>query len=265
VVSYDETILPGRAGKMQVGVKTDKLRGHVGKAITVFTNDPENPETTLTVTVDVIVSVFAIPQPAARLSDRRPIMARSQLLLRRDPTETGPMKLSLLSKEGDWFAAGLTELTEVRPAQGRLPEGQPGDWLLELKLQDPSPAERRAQGAVLISTGYERQPRLKIEVIGQFTPALTLSKQKIVFPAGASFPSDTVLISVRRGMDPSQLVVEASPPMLKANIDPASMGKRNLKLLVEWRGRRPLDQGLVTVRMGEQRYPITVLSSSTQP
>jgi hypothetical protein len=265
VVSYDETILPGRAGKMQVGVKTNKLRGHVGKAVTVFTNDPERPEITLTVTVDVLVSVFVIPDPTVRLSDRRPIMARSQLLLRRDPSETDPMNLKLLSNDGDWFTTELRQLTEVRPAQGRLPEGQPGDWLLELKLKEPSPAAQRAQGAVLIATGYERQPQLRIDVAGQFAPALTLSKKTIVFPAGVDAPSDTVLISVRKGMDPDALLVEASPPMLKARIDPASLGKRNMKLLVEWKGKRPIQEGLVTVRLGEQRYPIKVLSGPAQP
>ena len=56
----------------------------------------------------VIASVFVIPQSTARLSDRNAAMGQSQLLLRRDPSESGPLRPSLRSGEDEWFSAELS-------------------------------------------------------------------------------------------------------------------------------------------------------------
>jgi hypothetical protein len=61
VASYDKTIAPGAVGKVHATVDTLNFQGPIAKALTVFTNDPDNPQLTLTVKVKVTPFVNVSP------------------------------------------------------------------------------------------------------------------------------------------------------------------------------------------------------------
>jgi hypothetical protein len=85
-----------------------------------------------------------------------------------------------------------------------------------------------------------------------------LSADRVAFPR-ESDPKEqpqTVLLTVRRDLDPTNLTVETDSDLLKVELEPS--GRRGYKVRVRWEGaERP--HGAITFRLGTESYELPVV------
>lgn len=198
VVSFDETIPPGGKGVIRAVMDSTTLSGDVGRGITVSTNDPERPTLFLVVRAQVLSSVEILPSPTVRLSNRIAGQRVGRAIVRRDPFETGEVRLTGLASSVPWLSVRSERLEARRPAAEELPIGYPGDWLVEVRLGDGLDYGAR-EATVSFETGLPRQPKGQIKITTDLRPPVSLSAERIDLEAARTGGtiSETVLVSVR--------------------------------------------------------------------
>ncbi len=239
-------------GYVTASLDTKKLRGSVGKGITVYTNDPVTPKVMLKVLAQVVGSVVVLPDERFVLGNVGHTRRFMERVVQKDPTETGKLKITDIRTSFPWLTAGARQLTENRPGERNRPGGRVGDWVVELKV-DGSPGYSKQEGTVEFKTGLERQPVVSLPVRIDFRAPVNLSKRALELEGKQA--TDTVLLSVRRGLDPEQLTVQAEPESLKVELEKS--GERMYKAHVEWRGGAATE-GVVTFGLDQDRIELPV-------
>ena len=234
----------------------------MGRGITVQTDDPANSRLRLTIRAAILASVVILPVENLMFNNASPRQNRTRLLVRRDPTETGELKIENVTPSADWFSVEATRLDEPLAAADRVPAGQPGDWLLVAELaEDPPYGVTRAE--LSFTTGLERQPKLTLPVMANLRPPVQLTAEPIeLAPTEGEASEAAVLFSVRRGLNPDELRVEAEPGTLQVQVEPA--GKRFYKAQVRWNGGA-LVGGALVFRLGEESYRVPVRVAKPKP
>lgn len=245
-------------GHIDAKLDTKKLRGSVGRGITVYTDDPGQPKIFLTLSATVVGGVQVLPQGMISLSG---VGGRGRnaptVLLRREASETGEVEISDVSASVPWLNVTVERVEQPRVGVDGLPPGMPGDWLVEVTI-DPSAPYGRFRESVQLKTGLERQPELTIPVVVTRQAPVQLSTNRVAFPSELD-PKEqpqTVLLTVRRDLDPTGLTVETDSDLLKVELEPS--GRRGYKVRVRWEGAdRP--HGAITFRLGEESYELPVV------
>ena len=248
-------------GHLTVTLRTEKLRGQVGKGISVYSNDPETPSLRLTVRATVHGSVVVLPREYIGIGGHSRRRGNSKVLVRKDPTESGELEISDLKTSLPWLTAEVRKLTEKRPPADGLPLGLPGDYLLEVKIgEKPETQRTRTRAQVSFKTGLKRQPVVSIPVTVDLRPPVSLSEGRLLLtpPVEGEVTGKAVLVTVRAGLDPNLLKAEARPESLKVELIPA--GPRRFKAQVYWDGGA-LEQGTVTFKVGSESHNLPVHSA----
>jgi hypothetical protein len=251
-----------------MSVHTDNLQGIASKGVTVYTNDPTTPQVFLSVKLEVVGSIKLLPMDALQLHVRPGESTGGRLLVRKDPTETGELKVGDLKSSAPWLSLTATRLTEATPhGNDGLPPGSPGDWVLEARVKDDAPplAGRRHE-TITFSTALPRQPTATLPVILDLKPPVNLPVERLSLKPGTTGPAEgSTFISVRADLDPTALKIETRPAGLEAQAEPSS-SPRILTLHVKWKGG-PLVGGVVTMTVGEEkvRLPVEVEGTVQRP
>ena len=257
MASFDEVIPPGQVGHIDAKLDTQKLRGSVGRGITVYTDDPNLPKVFLTVKATVVGGVVILPHEMISVSGGGRGRNSPAVLLRREPSETGQVQISDVTPSVPWLAVTTERLEETRPGSGGLPLGMPGDWLVAVTV-DPSAPYGRFRESLKLKTGLERQAELTIPVLVNRQAPIRLSAEQVAFPV-ESDPGQqpqTVLLTVRHDLDPTKLTVETDSDLLTVELVPS--GRRGYKAHVRWQGDdRP--HGAITFRLGTESYVVPVV------
>jgi len=244
-------------GHIDATLDTKKLRGSVGRGITVYTDDPGLPKVFLTLSATVVGGVQVLPQPVMTVVSAGGRGRNAPMVLvRREASENGVVEISDIKPSVPWLVATVELLEEPRPGGDGVPPAMPGDWLVGVTL-GPSAPYGRFRESLQVKTGLERQPELTIPVIVTRQAPVRLSAERVVFPR-ESDPSEqpqTVLLSVRRDLDPTNLTVETDSDLLMVVLEPS--GQRGYKVRVRWEGdERP--HGAITFRLGNESYELPV-------
>ena len=254
-------------GKIRATLDTTKLRGTVGRNLTVKTNDPLRSTLTLTLRVEVLGSVLILPTERLRLTNARGGARTGRLLIRQDPTERGELSINGLQTSVPWLSARVEERMEgSRALGGALPPGEPGDWLLEVRLEGAA-QQGFSKQSVRFRTGLSRQPEVAVPVMVSVRPPVNLTAEELTLatPAPGGESSSTVHAVVRQGLDPAALEVEAEPPTFQVRVEPN--GPRRFLVEVSWRavGKSPPDEGTIIFRIGDEttHLPVRVGSGLT--
>lgn len=244
-------------GQLSATVHTKNLRGHVSRTIAVDTNDPDRPRVTLTVRVSVISSVIVMPRESVHLTNLRRGMEHAALLLRRDPSESGELTVSDPRTSADWLTASARPLEPGGPAADGLPPSAPGDWLLEVGLTGARPYGR-SQQKVTFETGLSRQKEVELSVLVDLRPPVNLPVDRLLLPAPQQGEAalGTINFSLRHGVDPATLTVDAVPDTLHVEFDRS--GRRGYQAQVSWPddGR---SEGTITFHVGEESLMLPVV------
>jgi hypothetical protein len=219
---------------------------------------------TLTLRANVLASVEIFPYESVHLSNRGPSLDRSTLLIKKDETETGELKIAKATVSESWLTVRSERLTAERSGATGIPTGKPGDWTVEVALNG-SPEYGHHNAELVLETGLPREPTLKLPITVDVLPPVTSSQESLAipWPAEPDAARGTVLVQVRAGLDPTTLKAEGDPPSLAVELEPA--GKRGFKVAAHWTESRPPD-GAVVLRIGSEsfRIPVVVAHGTSQ-
>jgi hypothetical protein len=254
VASFDEEIAPGEVGAVRVVLDTAELLGPVTKGVILHTNDPERRKLALTLKAQVVGSVALLPQPHMFMRER-PGGWVGRVLIRKEPGQAGTLRISDVRTSDPLFRASVERLDEPRPRGGGLPEGRPGDWMLEVRFADDRPRFGRHDAVVRFRTGLERQGEVTVRVESDVEAPVHLSTSRLDLVAAEGGPRGTLFASVRSGLDPDDLRVEATTDGVEVDVQPAT--GRIVKVDVRWTGEAALE-GELEFRIGREvvRLPV---------
>jgi len=260
VASFDEVIPPGQVGHVTAKLDTVKLRGEVGRGVTVRTDDPARPNLFLTVRATVVGGVTILPEEMLHLHNRDSRPARAAVVVTRDASESGELAIADVRPSVPWLAAATERVGEPRPAAEGLPATGPGDWVLRVEPRDGAPYGRH-RAELTFSTGLVRQRQVVLPVMIVLEPPVRLSTERLGLPAGAgaASPRQTVLLTVRPGLDPSSLRIDAPADSFDVELEPS--GARAFKLHVAWVGSGE-PRGEIRFLVGSESYALPVYSKS---
>jgi hypothetical protein len=243
-------------GFVTATLDTTQLQGVTVKAIIVKTNDPRTPTLILTVRTHILGSVEVLPQSVIYMRRRPGQSAIARCLIRQEATERGTLSVSDLVSSDERLVATAHKLEQPRPRSDGLPQGKPGDWLLEIRFRDELPVYGKVAGTVDFRTALSRQPRVTVEVESNLRGSISLSTPRLVLvPAAEGEARGTVFASVQEGVDARELRVVADPPELEVALQPSS--QRLVKVKVRW-GGGTLSNASVSFHVGGEilRMPV---------
>jgi hypothetical protein len=196
VARYDRAILPGREGSITLTLKTTGYQGKVQKSAVVYSNDPDQPQTTLLIAGRVITSV-AVDPPAVLLEGVVSEDIRQTVTIRSNE----PQALTLRPIQGTDAGKIAYELLTIE--DGRV---------YQLVIRNISKQRDRYAGLITLKTNYAHKPELKIGYMGAIKTKIDYNPQKLTFTpfkkanpeTGARetyFPSRTIHLSLVDGMN----------------------------------------------------------------
>ena len=222
MASFDEAIPPGQAGKVRATLKTEGYRGAVEKGITLTTNDPERDKAALTVRANIVGSVSLFPGHTIVLPDRLTQLPETRLLVRKDETETGEMKLTDVTVSAPWIGATARKVEKTEPSTPGVPEAIAGDWVIDLKLIG-KPSQRNGRELLRFRTGLSREKEVSVPITVYVPPALQVYPTRIVLPEpqGGQGVSGTMTVVVRADLADEPVQVKAMPEQFHVRLEPA--------------------------------------------
>lgn len=247
LADYDEIIAPGESGEIRVTVHTKSLNGEVARAVAVDTNDPNQARLNLVIRVVVRASVAILPAANARLSNVRKGAGRVLLLVKKDPSENGELRIHDLRASVPWITLESRRLTANRPAGDGIPTGRVNDWIIEMGIGETAEYGSRNE-RISFSTGLEREPEISFPVGVVVRPPVHTSVQQVTIVPGQ--PVEPLLLVVRRGLDVATLQVEADPDSL--DIEVTKTGPRHFKVELQWEGGESVE-GSLSIRIADKR------------
>ncbi len=260
LVDFDRSIPPGKVGFVRVSLDSAELQGPVTKGVVVHTNDPLRSTVVLTLRAIVLPGIELLPQPVIFMRTRAGEPEVGRLLVRQAATTDGTLAIHDLRASSDALVLSADRLEGPRPRGGGLPEGRPGDWIIEVRFREGLAVPRTLRESVRFRTGLPVHPEVRVEVESTREAPVHLSTSRLVLASdGQGAGRGLLFASVRPGLDPARLRVEAPSPfgvevertterMFKISVRSRSgapvrgsvrfsLGDDTLELPVEWQGR----------------------------
>jgi hypothetical protein len=169
VASYDKTIAPGKTGKVHVVVDTVNFSGPVNKGVTVYTNDPANPQ--LELTVHAKIEPFIAVKPGyARYMVVRGEAKEGTIVQTLWTPDGSPMDVVKVESPFPFLTVSFHQAQEGE----RLPEATGKQWRVEMLLSNEAPVGPLA-GYVTVHTTHAKQKLLQIPVSGFVRPVVAVT------------------------------------------------------------------------------------------
>jgi hypothetical protein len=258
VASYPEVIPPGQVGSIDAELDTQKLSGPVGRGISVQTNDPRRPKVFLTIHATVVGGVVLLPRPIVMMTNRSAAGFYRSVIVRPEQSDLGKLRVAETEMSVSWLSVIAEEIVEPTKMKDGAPQGIVGDWLISVILEDSAPYGRFTE-TLTFSTGLRRQPVVELPIVVTMIPPVSLSETRLVLPqvVDDQVPRRTILLTVRRGLDPAALEIESRPAALSAELERS--GVRGYKVHVAWDSHDP-PQGELTFRVGSEELSVPVFA-----
>lgn len=222
VAEYDETIAPGATGTVRAVVDTTSLVGPNAKAVTVYTNDPDNPRIQLTIKSNP--QPFLVVEPGyARFTSfvhGEEDQTHSQLLWTDD---FDALEITGIETPEDWVEASYRPATEAE----RSAQGTGNQWRIDVTLAQEAPVGPVAD-RVLVRTNHPRQKSIEIPVSGFVRPMVAVTPQDVDF--GKVDPSEEQQWGILvRNFGSAPLAIEgvrSTVPGIEVDVEPLEEGQR---------------------------------------
>ncbi len=260
MASFDEVIPPGQAGKVSAQLKTENYRGPVEKVITVTSSDSSRPSVSLRLKARIVGSVEVLPRPGLQFPAGVNFDYAGKLVIRKDETESGDLKVTDLTTTAPWLVATSRKVEQPEVLGEGLPAGQPGDYIIDVSVADDAP---RTQGGfqVRFKTGLPREPEVTVPVSVVLQNAMRIVPTFLFLPPQReeTTPATGVLTAmVRPGLSKEPLRATASPEAFSVRVEPD--GPRKYKAMVTWTPKGPdtAKEGNVVFRLGEESTTVLV-------
>lgn len=265
VKSFDSTIAPGKAGSVVAHMDALHLSGSGSTTITVFSNDVDHPQATLTLSFEVKPEIVV-----------KPGFAR-WIYVQQEPT--GSIAESVYAKNGENFdvlgvdvpAPGIHATFRPAKPEERVSSIAGSQWKIELTIDRDAPVGA-VRGIAVVRTNHPKQKRVPIPLSGFIRPryllepqTADLGKQTLVGPQEftvhlRNFATPAVSITGMESTIPgitatSATVLEGHRYSIAVKLDPAAMtpGPFQGKLII--RLSDPLQPSLELPLSGELVRP----------
>jgi hypothetical protein len=175
VAEYDETIAPGGSGTVRAVVDTKSELGPNAKAVTVYTNDPQNPRLQLTIKSDVRPFLTVDPGYARFTSfvHGERDQSQPQLLW----TDDFPaLEVTGVESPEPWIEVSYREAA----GSERSAEASGKQWRIDVTLDQEAPVGPVADN-VLVRTNHPRQKVVEIPVSGFIRPMVAVTPPDVNF------------------------------------------------------------------------------------
>lgn len=169
VAEFDKTIAPGQTGKVHAVLDTASFNGPISKGLTVFTNDPDNPQIELTLRAKVQ------PYVAAKPGYARYITVQGE-------AAQGSIGQTLWAPDGSPFDVVKVEspypflnvsYREARPEE-RVADATGKQWRVEMTLASNAKVGALAD-YVTVHTNHAKQKLVQIPVSGFVRPVMAVT------------------------------------------------------------------------------------------
>jgi hypothetical protein len=213
-VISEEVLPPGKEGTISATFDTTHFSGEKAKGISVYSNDPLQPVTTLTLQGEITIEVAADPAQLylGRLRRREEITRSTDVLYdAQKPIDIVKIENShpSLSVQAEDFST----------------EGKKGKKLI-VTLKKDAPLGR-LNDQIVVTTTSQKKPVLEIPVFGSVEGDMLVLPPQVSFGVVRRGESKTQEISIKnRGSKPVQVVrVQNSAPEVVAELTPVKQGE----------------------------------------
>jgi hypothetical protein len=166
VAEFDKTVAPGATGKVHAVLDTKTFTGPISKGVSVFTNDPANPQIQLT--IKATVEPYIISKPGyARFSVVKGEPNLGEIAQTLWANDGAPFKVLKVDTTIPGVVTSFREATEAE----RRPEGKGAQWRIAIKLTEQVQVGPLAD-YVNVYTDHPKQKMVEIPVSGFVRPIL---------------------------------------------------------------------------------------------
>jgi hypothetical protein len=233
VASFDKSVAPGKSGRVHVVFDSGSFNGPVAKGVTVYTNDPANPQIELTLRAKV-EPYIAVKPGYARYSIVRGEGKEGTIVQTLYAPDGSPMDVVKVDSPFPYLKVGFREAQEGE----RLSDVKVKQWRVETTLSSEAPVGPLA-GMVTVHTNHAKQKLVEIPVSGFVRPVLAVT------PPKADFGRIELKQPHRRSFSVKNFATE---PIKVISVDPPGQGfEAKVESLEEGRNyvvRLTLDPGL---------------------
>ena len=263
VADFDKVIKPGETGKVTAHVDTANFAGPIAKTITLETNDPGSPSSTLTIHAVVKPYVDAYPAGFVRFNQLQGEVATQSVTLYSEEDE--PFEIKDVQVPGDWVKVAYHKLDEADrvPNVGKAGQAQ---YRVDITVGGIDAKIGPMADKVRIATNSKHQPEYPISVTGVIRPTYRVEPTALNF--GEVAPTDaaatrSVLLHSNDPKTPEQFVVtkvESTVPSITTAFKPlAQKGDYEVTLAVA-KNAKPGDiDGTVKIYTSDKVNPVVTL------
>src|SRR5713226_5771678 len=276
VADYDKVIKPGETGKVTAHVDTTNFSGPIAKTVTLETNDPSSPTSTLTIHAVVKPYVEAYPAGFVRFNQLLGDVSTQTVTLYSEEDE--PFEIKDVQVPGDWVKVTYKKLEDAERVASIGKAGQ-NQYKVDITVGGPDAKIGPMAEKVRIVTNSKHSPEYPISVTGVIRPTYRVEPTMLNFgevavsDAGAT---RSVLLHSNDLKTPEQFVVtkvESTVPAITTAFKPlAQKGDYEVTLQVA-KDAKPGDiDGSVKIYTSDKLNPVvtvpvkaTVKSGSATP
>jgi hypothetical protein len=238
---------------VHVVVDTVTFNGPVAKGVTVFTNDPANPQIELTVRAKV-EPYIAVKPGFARYTIVRGEAKEGTIVQTLFAPDGEPMDVLKVDSPWPYLEVSFREAQEGE----RLPDIKVKQWRVETKLSSEAPVGPLA-GYVTVHTNHAKQKVVEIPVSGFVRPVMAVT------PPKADFGKIEVKEPLRRVLDvknfatePIKVIgVETTGQGIEAKVEPLEEGREYaVRLTVNSGMAKGPFHGKLTIHTDSPKSPV---------
>lgn len=219
------------------------------------TNDPAREQVILTIRADIVGSVIMVPS-RLNVGSARGRGPNNRVLVVQDPREKGELTLTDLRTGIEWLTATVRRVETEEPGQGRVPKASPGNWIVEVAVDEGDAPAGTTRTDVTFKTGLEREPEVSIPVIVSVIPAVVVNPERLrLKPEGVGDRlTGTILAVVRNDLRGQELVVDASSDGIEVRTD--SAGPRRYRVFTSMLSSSLKPDAHLTFRVGDKSVQV---------
>src|SRR5437868_8160235 len=163
VADFDKVIKPGETGKVTAHVDTTAFAGPIAKTVTLETNDPSSPTSTLTIHAVVKPYVEAYPAGFVRFNQLLGDVSTQTVTLYSEEDE--PFEIKDVQVPGDWVKVAYHKVEEPDrvPNVGKAGQAQ---YRVDITVGGTDAKIGPMADKVRIATNSKHQPEYPISVTG---------------------------------------------------------------------------------------------------
>jgi len=271
VADFDKVIKPGQTGKVTAHVDTTNFTGPIAKTVTLETNDPSSPSSTLTIHAIVKPYVEAFPAGFVRFMQLQGDVNTQSVTLYSEeetPFEIKDIQVPIdptTNKPADWVKVAYHKLDDADrvPNVGKAGQNQ---YRVDITVGGPDARIGPMADKIRIETNSTHQPEYPISVTGVIRPTYRVEPTALNF--GEVAPTDaaatrSVLLHSNDLKTPENFTVtkvESDVPAISAAFKPlAQKGDYEVTLQVN-KDAKPGDlDGTVKIYTSDKINPIVTV------